>query len=133
MQAPKYIDRNIDNHRYRDMCNYDHHKKLVELSKAQDVRAISKSQTQQLKKIKNLRDQVKKFDMAEKNVHINKDNQKLLSKLIEISSGKWSSIVLPPKKKRTKNRTLSQLGNSQVVNGSVMYCAHQSLNFGVRK
>ena len=34
----------------------------------------------------------------EKNITINKDNQILLNKLVEISSGKWSSVAPVPKK-----------------------------------
>ena len=34
----------------------------------------------------------KEFLTNEKNLEINRDNQVLLNKLVEISSGKWSSI-----------------------------------------
>lgn len=35
---------------------------------------------------------VSEFVTSEKNMAINKDNQILLSKLVEISNGKWSSM-----------------------------------------
>ena len=40
----------------------------------------------------------KDFLTNEKNITINKDNQILLNKLVEISSGKWSSVAPVPKK-----------------------------------
>ena len=36
---------------------------------------------------------VKEFNTSEKNIIINKDNQILLNKLVEISNGKWSSVT----------------------------------------
>ena len=56
----------------------------------------------------------------EKNITINKDNQILLNKLVEISSGKWSSVIKAPK--RQKERT-----------HSVRVKGPQSLNMIVRK
>jgi len=64
-----------------------------------------------------MRQKVQKFDQAgkfavtnissnppliliEKNVQINKNNQILLNKLVEISSGKWSSVSMAPKRVR---------------------------------
>ena len=57
----------------------------------------------------------------EKNITINKDNQILLNKLVEISSGKWSSVVTAPKR-AAKARTQSVKNNNLV-----------SLNMIVRK
>ena len=34
----------------------------------------------------------KEFQMNEKNIEINRSNQVLLNKLVEISTGKWSSV-----------------------------------------
>lgn len=54
------------------------------------------------KMLKNNRDEKKKtkeFQTNERNITINKDNQILLNKLVEISSGKWSSVAPVPVKK----------------------------------
>ena len=42
----------------------------------------------------------KEFLTNEKNITINKDNQILLNKLVEISSGKWSSVQAAPKREK---------------------------------
>ena len=48
--------------------------------------------THHMKKNRNERLKTKEFLTNEKNITINKDNQILLNKLVEISSGKWSSV-----------------------------------------
>ena len=53
-----------------------------------------------MKRQKEERKKTKDFMTNERNLTINKDNQILLNKLVEISSGKWSSIAAPPKKNR---------------------------------
>ena len=50
---------------------------------------------------------------------VNRDNQTLLNKLVEISSGKWSSVTSAPKRGKRGN-SLRQTGLA-------------SLNIGVRK
>jgi hypothetical protein len=45
-----------------------------------------------MKKTRQDRLKTKEFMTNEKNITINKDNQILLNKLVEISSGKWSSV-----------------------------------------
>ena len=74
-----------------------------------------------LKKNREDRKKTKEFLTNEKNITINKDNQILLNKLVEISSGKWSSVAPAPLKKAPVQRTKS------VKNGPT------SLNMGVRK
>jgi hypothetical protein len=71
-----------------------------------------------LKKNREDRKKTKEFLTNEKNITINKDNQILLNKLVEISSGKWSSVAPVPKKKTVR---------TQSVKGPT------SLNMGVRK
>ena len=44
------------------------------------------------------RQKTKEFLTNERNITINKDNQILLNKLVEISSGKWSSVQAAPQK-----------------------------------
>ena len=68
------------------------------------------------------RAKTKEFMTNEKNIGINKDNQILLNKLVEISSGKWSSVVTAP---RRQNKVRNQ--SVKVGNGP------KSLNMIVRK
>lgn len=57
-----------------------------------------------LRKNREDRKKTKDFLTNEKNITINKDNQILLNKLVEISSGKWSSIAVPlPQQKKNRN------------------------------
>jgi hypothetical protein len=51
-----------------------------------------------LKKSREERKKTKDFMQNERNLTINKDNQILLNKLVEISSGKWSSVAPPIRK-----------------------------------
>ena len=74
-----------------------------------------------MKKNRTDRKKTKEFITNERNITINKDNQILLNKLVEISSGKWSSVAPAPKKK-VINRNLS-----------VKVKGPTSLNMGVRK
>lgn len=66
------------------------------------------------------RKKTKEFLTNEKNIIVNKDNQILLNKLVEISSGKWSSVAPAPKAKRAKSSNMTGKGPS-------------SLNMGLRK
>ena len=58
----------------------------------------AKTVTHMMKKNRQDRKKTKDFLTNEKNITINKDNQILLNKLVEISSGKWSSVAPVPKK-----------------------------------
>lgn len=71
-----------------------------------------------LRKNREDRKKTKDFLTNERNITINKDNQILLNKLVEISSGKWSSVVPAPNRKR---------------NQSVKVKGPTSLNMAVRK
>jgi hypothetical protein len=51
-----------------------------------------------MKKNREERKKTKEFLLNERNITINKDNQILLNKLVEISSGKWSSVAPIPVK-----------------------------------
>ena len=61
--------------------------------------------TQKLKKNRDEKKKTKDFLTNEKNLTINKDNQILLNKLVEISSGKWSSVAPVPKVKKPRNHS----------------------------
>ena len=80
----------------------------------------AKTITQKLKKNRDEKKKTKDFLTNEKNLTINKDNQILLNKLVEISSGKWSSVAPVPKAKKNRN-------HSTTVKGPT------SLNMGIRK
>ena len=54
--------------------------------------------TNKMKKNRTDRKKTKDFMTNERNITINKDNQILLNKLVEISSGKWSSVAPAPAK-----------------------------------
>ena len=60
----------------------------------------AKTQEKKSKKFKDEKKRAQEFQNAEKNILISRDNQILLSKLVEISNGKWSSV---PKPKETTN------------------------------
>ena len=76
--------------------------------------------TMLMKKNRCDRKKTKEFLTNEKNITINKDNQILLNKLVEISSGKWSSVAPAPK----RNQSVKVKNN---VSGP------SSLNMGLRK
>lgn len=64
-----------------------------------DAKAV-KAEMQRLNKVKSINTQ---FRVSEKNIGISRDNQILLSKLVEISNGKMSSIPKLPKLKDRNN------------------------------
>ena len=81
-----------------------------------------------MKRQKEERRKTKDFMTNERNLTINKDNQILLNKLVEISSGKWSSIAAPPKKNRNQSVKMGNVRSSQSRG-----VGPTSLNMGVRK
>ena len=97
-----------------------HQRKMGKIATGQKAIKEAKEISQMLKKNREDRRKTKEFLTNEKNITINKDNQILLNKLVEISSGKWSSVA-PVPKKRAGTRT------SSVKMGPT------SLNMGVRK
>jgi hypothetical protein len=83
--------------------------------------AEAKKVTNMMKKNRTDRKKTKEFLTNEKNIIVNKDNQILLNKLVEISSGKWSSVAPAPKTvKRAKSSNNTGKGPT-------------SLNMGLRK
>ncbi len=72
---------------------YDMHKKKLDTIKplATTV-AEAKNVKEESKRAKQQKEKNKQFNQNETNLKMNKDNQILLNKLVEISSGKWSSI-----------------------------------------
>ena len=82
----------------------------------------AKQVTKMLQKNRTDRKKTKEFLTNEKNIIVNKDNQILLNKLVEISSGKWSSVAPAPKAKRAKSSNNTGGGKGP-----------SSLNMGLRK
>ena len=103
------------------------HQKKMDAIAAQHQEHVkeAKKVTQMMKRQKEERKKAKDFATNERNLTINKDNQILLNKLVEISSGKWSSIAAPPKKNR--NQSVKQGVRASLSRGPT------SLNMGVRK
>jgi len=79
----------------------------------------AKEITQMLKKNREDRKKTKEFLNNEKLITVNRDNQILLNKLVEISSGKWSSVAPVPSKKASRTQSVK--------------AGPTSLNMGVRK
>lgn len=97
-----------------------HQRKMEKIMNGQKTIKEAKEITAMMKKNREDRRKTKEFLTNEKNITINKDNKILLNKLVEISSGKWSSVAPVPTKKNVRN-------NSVKVKGPT------SLNMGVRK
>ena len=97
-----------------------HQRKMEKIMTGQKTIKEAKQITAMMKKNREDRKKTKEFLTNEKNITINKDNKILLNKLVEISSGKWSSVAPVPTKKAVRN-------NSVKVKGPT------SLNMGVRK
>ena len=92
MNAPTWIEKSTTLQRIRDN-EFEMHKRKMGMI-ATSNRAIKEAKiiTGQMKKNRHDRQKAKEFSTNEKNIIINKDNQILLNKLVEISSGKWSSV-----------------------------------------
>ena len=80
-----------------------HAKKMSSISKSNQAIRDAQIISAQLKRNREERKKTKDFITNEKNITINKDNQILLNKLVEISSGKWSSVAPAPKKRTTRS------------------------------
>ena len=85
-----------------------HHSKLNSI-KAKDAGATTTKDKGEVEaitdQIKQTKTQSHQFKQLEKNSEINRENQILLGKLVEISSGKWSSVTkAKAKKKVIKNK-----------------------------
>ena len=69
-----------------------HQDKLAKIASTNKMKTETKQIETMMKKRKTGQKQINEFKTNEKNIIINKDNQILLNKLVEISAGKWSSI-----------------------------------------
>jgi hypothetical protein len=83
-----------------------HQRKMANIGNTNQVVKDAKDVTHYMKKNRQDRQKTKEFMTNEKNITINKDNQILLNKLVEISSGKWSSVVTAPKRTVKRNQSV---------------------------
>ena len=67
-----------------------HLAKLGEIARKKEQKVVSPEE--ELKHRKEELKKTKEFETNERNLEINRDNQVLLNKLVEISAGKWSSV-----------------------------------------
>jgi hypothetical protein len=95
-----------------------HQKKMSQIAASNRAIKEAKEISAMLRKNREERKKTKNFLTNERNITINKDNQILLNKLVEISSGKWSSVVPAPTRERTR---------------SIKFKGPTSLNMAVRK
>ena len=93
------------------------------IAKKKDAKVV----VQELRRLNQMKQQNQAFNQNEKNIGISRENQILLSKLVEISTGKKSSIPKLPKLKQAriaKNASISALTNDY---------RPTSLNMGLRQ
>lgn len=101
MNAPTYIEKNLGKKREDERRMEMHAKKLKEIQ-AKEVKKKKLVDDNYSSKIKETKTKTKGFMKNEKNAEINRENQILLNKLVEISNGKWSSVSKPVVKKKAK-------------------------------
>ena len=100
MQAPTWVEKSAALKMIRENEMYMHQRKMGQIAASNNAIKEAKNITNKMKKNRVDRQKTKEFLNNEKNITINKDNQILLNKLVEISSGKWSSVATVQKPKR---------------------------------
>ena len=110
MNAPTYIERSTALKLLRDKEMSKHMEKMGQIAASNKAIRDAKNITSQMRKNRQDRQKTKEFMTNERNISINKENQILLNKLVEISSGKWSSVVAPVKRNVPSKRTQSVKG-----------------------
>jgi hypothetical protein len=68
-----------------------HQRKLEEIHKS-SKKLVVKQVEEELKRKKDEKKMNTEFLLNERNIEIDRDNKKLLGKLVEISAGKWSQV-----------------------------------------
>ena len=97
-----------------------HQKKMNQIAVSNKAQKEATRINKELRRKKEERKRNAEFISNEKNITINKDNQLLLNKLVEISSGKFTSVQPAPRRDKYKrNRSLMKV--------------HTSLNMPFRK
>ena len=94
------------------------------MAKKNDAKAVVK----ELKRINQVKMANKAFNKNEKNIGISRENQILLSKLVEISSGKKSSIPKLPSIKQARAKNVSSAAQTSTMSN----VGPTSLNLAVR-
>lgn len=97
MNAPTYIEKNLGKKRDEEKMMEMHTRKLKDIQK-REKKLKKAAESNYTEKIKENKTKTKGFLKSEKTAEINRENQILLNKLVEISSGKWSSVAPAPKK-----------------------------------
>ena len=119
MKAPTWVEKNIEVNKYKDKCMEMHQKKLHEIKEKGPQGGGPKTHeahpTDLTEKIKQTKMQTNQFRQIEKNSEINRENQILLSKLVEISSGKYSTLG-PGKGKAKKKKVKASTGGVKSLN-----------------
>ena len=95
------------------------------VAKKNDAKAVVK----ELKRINQVKMANKAFNKNEKNIGISRENQILLSKLVEISSGKKSSIPKLPSIKQARAKNVSSAAQTSTMSN----VGPTSLNLAVRQ
>lgn len=108
MNAPTYIEKNLGKKRDEEKNMELHTKKLEEI-RARDAKKKKVADKGFSQKIKDNKSKTQGFMKNEKNAEINRENQILLNKLVEISNGKWSSVSKPKKKVKKTAATKKSL------------------------
>lgn len=101
MNAPTYIEKNLGKKRDEEKMMELHTKKLKDIQK-REKKLKKAAESDYTEKIKENKTKTKGFLKNEQTAAINRENQILLNKLVEISSGKWSSVAPAPKKAAKK-------------------------------
>ena len=106
MNAPTYIEKNLGKKRDVEKQMELHSKKLKEI---QDRNLKKKKQNDKkaTSKIKDNKAKTAGFMKNEKSAEINRENQILLNKLVEISNGKWTSVAKAPKPTKKRKKEVS--------------------------
>ena len=103
MNAPTYIEKNLGKARDEKRKMELHNKKLREIQDRNKPKKEKKKKQDMTERIKETKLKSHGFMKSEKNAEINRENQILLNKLVEISNGKWSSVAKVEKKKKKKS------------------------------
>ena len=104
-----------------------HQDKLAKIASTNKMKTETKQIETMMKKRKTGQKQINEFKTNEKNIIINKDNQILLNKLVEISAGKWSSI------NQERNKPGAGTASRQNKTNNSRSVGPTSLNMLVRK
>lgn len=97
MNAPTFIEKNLGKQRDIEKQMELHNKKLKEIQDRDSKKKKVVNDKNMSSKLKDNKTKTHVFMKSEKTAEINRENQILLNKLVEISNGKWSSVSKAPK------------------------------------